>query len=109
MSVDKGDVMGLLLPTGAGNSIRLAILARITHPSEGGFTTQGTLASLLEVGTGFHPELSGMENIYLNGAILGMRRPDIKAKIDEIIAFSGVEEFIQTPIKHYSSGMKVRL
>src|SRR3989338_1275762 len=94
---------------GAGKTTLLKILSRITPPTKGEIRLRGRMASLLEVGTGFHPELTGRENIFLNGAILGMTRQEIKSKLEEIVEFSGVSKFIDTPIKHYSSGMQVRL
>ncbi len=107
--VRRGEVLGIIGRNGAGKSTLLKILSRITEPSEGRVTIKGRVASLLEVGTGFHPELTGRENIFLNGAILGMTRASIKRKFDEIVAFSEVEKFLDTPVKRYSSGMYVRL
>ncbi len=107
--IKRGDVVGIIGRNGAGKSTLLKILSRITEPSEGRVTIDGRVASLLEVGTGFHPELSGRENIYLNGAILGMTRAEIKKKFEEIVDFAGVEKFLDTPVKRYSSGMYVRL
>jgi lipopolysaccharide transport system ATP-binding protein len=108
-TVNQGDVLGIVGRNGAGKSTLLKILSRITEPTTGRITIRGRVASLLEVGTGFHGELSGRENIYLNGAILGMTRQEIRKKFDEIVAFSEVEKFLDTPVKHYSSGMYVRL
>jgi lipopolysaccharide transport system ATP-binding protein len=107
--IKRGDVVGIIGRNGAGKSTLLKILSRITEPSTGRVEIKGRVASLLEVGTGFHPELSGRENIYLNGAILGMTRAEIKRKFDEIVAFADVEKFLDTPVKRYSSGMYVRL
>ena len=107
--VSRGDVVGIIGRNGAGKSTLLKILSRITEPTSGRATIHGRVASLLEVGTGFHPELSGRENIFLNGAILGMSREEIRRKFDEIVAFAEVERFLDTQVKHYSSGMYVRL
>ena len=109
MEVRRGDLVGVIGHNGAGKSTLLKILSRITRPSTGGVEIRGRVGSLLEVGTGFHPDLTGRENIYLNGAILGMRRVEIRKKFDEIVAFSELEKFIETPVKFYSSGMYVRL
>jgi lipopolysaccharide transport system ATP-binding protein len=107
--VKQGEVVGIIGRNGAGKSTLLKILSRITEPTEGRVTLRGRVASLLEVGTGFHPELTGRENIFLNGAILGMTKAEIKKKFDEIVAFAEVERFLDTPVKRYSSGMYVRL
>jgi len=107
--VAQGEVLGIIGRNGAGKSTLLKLLSRITEPTTGRATIRGRVASLLEVGTGFHPELSGRENIYLNGAILGMSRAEITRKFDEIVAFAEVERFLDTQVKHYSSGMYVRL
>lgn len=109
LDVGEGEVLGLIGRNGAGKSTLLKLLSRITRPSEGEARLAGRVGSLLEVGTGFHPELTGAENIYLSGAILGMRRSEIRQKYDEIVAFASIEEFLSTPVKHYSSGMYVRL
>jgi lipopolysaccharide transport system ATP-binding protein len=107
--VNRGDRVGIIGRNGAGKSTLLKLLSRITEPTTGRITLKGRVASLLEVGTGFHPELTGRENIFLNGAILGMSRVEIQRKFDEIVAFAEVEKFLDTPVKHYSSGMYVRL
>jgi lipopolysaccharide transport system ATP-binding protein len=107
--VQEGEVLGIIGRNGAGKSTLLKILSCITEPTSGRVILRGRVASLLEVGTGFHPELTGRENIYLNGAILGMRRVEIRKKFDEIVAFAEVDKFLDTPVKHYSSGMYVRL
>ena len=109
LTVQQGEVVGIIGRNGAGKSTLLKILSRVTAPTEGTIRVRGRIASLLEVGTGFNPELTGLENIYLNGAILGMRRQEIKRKLDEIVDFSGCERYIETPVKRYSSGMYVRL
>jgi lipopolysaccharide transport system ATP-binding protein len=107
--VEQGQVLGIVGGNGAGKSTLLKLLSRITEPTEGMLTIRGRVGSLLEVGTGFHPELTGRENIFLNGAILGMKRTEIASKFDEIVSFSEVEKFIDTPVKRYSSGMYLRL
>lgn len=107
--VSKGEIIGIIGSNGAGKSTLLKILSQITTPSKGVIKIKGKIASLLEVGTGFHPELTGKENIFLNGAILGMTKKEIRLKFDEIVAFAGVENYIDTPVKRYSSGMYVRL
>jgi lipopolysaccharide transport system ATP-binding protein len=108
-NVPRGQIVGIIGPNGAGKSTLLKILSRITEPSEGRVEIHGRVGSLLEVGTGFHPELTGLENIFLSGALLGMRKVEIERNLDEIIAFSEIEKFIDTPVKRYSSGMYVRL
>lgn len=107
--VNEGEVLGIIGKNGAGKSTLLKLLSRVTAPTTGSIKTRGRIASLLEIGTGFHPELTGRENIFMNGAVLGMTRAEIKLKLDEIIAFSGCEKYIDTPVKRYSSGMTVRL
>src|SRR5476651_1152442 len=107
--VQQGDAVGIIGRNGAGKSTLLKVLSRVTSPTTGSVKIKGRVASLLEVGTGFHPELSGRENIFLNGAILGMRKAEIKRRFDEIVDFAGVERYIDTPVKRYSSGMYVRL
>src|SRR5678810_1400623 len=107
--VGQGEVLGVIGRNGAGKSTLLKLLSRITDPTEGRVRIKGRVASLLEVGTGFHPELTGRENIFLNGAILGMSRAEIKNKFDEIVAFAEIEKFLDTPVKRYSSGMYLRL
>ncbi len=109
LQIKQGDVVGIIGRNGAGKSTLLKLLSRITVPTEGKIRIDGRIASLLEVGTGFHQELTGRENIFLNGAILGMSRAEIIRKFDEIVEFSGIEEFLDTPVKRYSSGMFVRL
>jgi lipopolysaccharide transport system ATP-binding protein len=107
--VRRGDVVGIIGDNGAGKSTLLKILTRITEPTSGGADIYGRVGALLEVGTGFHPELTGRENIFMNGAILGMKRAEIRQRFDEIVAFAGTEKFLDTPVKRYSSGMYVRL
>lgn len=107
--VRHGEVLGIIGRNGAGKSTLLKLLSRITQPTEGVISMRGKVSSLLEVGTGFHPELSGRDNIYLNGAILGMRKAEVKARLDDIVEFSGIEHHLDTPVKRYSSGMRVRL
>src|SRR6266404_4369970 len=107
--VPQGEVLGIIGRNGAGKSSLLKILSKITPPTEGEFTVNGSVASLLEVGTGFHEELTGRENIYLNGSILGMKKKEVQSRMDAIIEFAGVDRFIDTPIKRYSSGMRLRL
>ncbi|HHV23593.1 MAG TPA: ABC transporter ATP-binding protein [Methanosarcina sp.] len=107
--IERGEVVGIIGRNGAGKSTLLKVLSRITHPTEGEVIMRGRVGSLLEVGTGFHPELTGRENIYFNGSILGMKKREIDEKFDEIVKFSGVEKFLDTPVKRYSSGMQVRL
>lgn len=107
--VKKGEVLGIIGKNGAGKSTLLKVLSQVTSPTTGSIKSKGRIASLLEVGTGFHPEMTGKENIFLNGAILGMTKKEIKSKFDEIVEFSGCQRYIDTPVKRYSSGMKVRL
>lgn len=107
--VNQGDVVGIIGKNGAGKSTLLKLLSRVTSPTVGAIRAKGRIASLLEVGTGFHPELTGRENIYMNGSIMGMTRHEIKRKLDEIVDFAGVERYVDTPVKRYSSGMTVRL
>jgi lipopolysaccharide transport system ATP-binding protein len=109
LDVQTGEVLGIIGPNGAGKSTLLKILSRITNPTTGRVEGHGRVGSLLEVGTGFHPELTGRENVYLNGSILGMRKAEVDRRFDEIVDFSGIERFLDTPVKHYSSGMYVRL
>jgi lipopolysaccharide transport system ATP-binding protein len=109
LEVQQGEVLGIIGKNGAGKSTLLKLLSRVTKPTTGHIHYKGRIASLLEVGTGFHPEFTGLENIYMNGAIMGMTRAEIKSKLDEIISFAGVERYIDTPVKRYSSGMRVRL
>lgn len=107
--IDQGDVVGIIGKNGAGKSTLLKILSRVTSPTVGSIKVKGRIASLLEVGTGFHPEMTGRENIFMNGSIMGMTKAEIKSKFDEIVDFSGVEKYVDTPVKRYSSGMIVRL
>lgn len=109
LEVERGEVLGIIGKNGAGKSTLLKILSQVTGPTTGSIKSKGRIASLLEVGTGFHPEMTGKENIYLNGAILGMTKKEITSKLEDIIVFSGCERYINTPVKRYSSGMKVRL
>lgn len=107
--IEQGETVGLIGKNGAGKSTLLKLLSRVTTPTLGEIKVKGRIASLLEVGTGFHPELTGRENVFLNGAILGMKRAEIASKFEEIVDFAGVERYIDTPVKRYSSGMYVRL
>jgi len=109
LDIEQGDRIGIIGRNGAGKSTLLKILSRVTTPTRGQVKIKGRIASLLEVGTGFHPELTGRENVYLNGAIMGMNKREVAKKLDEIVSFAGVEKFIDTPVKRYSSGMRVRL
>jgi ABC-type polysaccharide/polyol phosphate transport system ATPase subunit len=109
LEVHCGEALGIVGPNGAGKTTLLRILAGITYPTEGVARTRGTVGSLLDVGTGFHPELTGRENVFLSGTVLGMRRREVRARFDEIVEFSGVERFLDTPVKRYSSGMRLRL
>lgn len=109
VSIKSGEVVGLIGQNGAGKSTLLRVLAGITRPTKGSFSCKGRIASLLELGAGFHPELSGRDNIYLNASILGMKRSEVKSKFNDIVSFSGIEDFIDTPVKFYSSGMYIRL
>ena len=106
--IDQGDVVGIIGKNGAGKSTLLKILSRVTSPTVGSIKVKGRIASLLEVGTGFHPEMTGRENIFMNGSIMGMTKTEIKSKLDEIVDFAGVEKYVDTPVKRYSSGMIVR-
>ena len=108
LDISEGEIYGLIGANGAGKSTLLKVLSRITSPTKGEIKLKGKIASLLEVGTGFHPELTGRENIFLNGAINGMNKNEIKKKLEEIIDFAGIEKYIDTPVKRYSSGMTVR-
>jgi len=108
-SVERGEIVGIIGRNGAGKSTLLKVLSKITYPTSGKISVRGRVGSLLEVGTGFHDELSGRENVYLNGSILGMTKKEVKSKLDEIVAFADVGKFLETPIKHYSSGMRLRL
>src|SRR5574344_1771410 len=108
-NVEQGDVVGIIGKNGAGKSTLLKILSRVTSPTVGSIKVKGRIASLLEVGTGFHPEMTGRENIFMNGSIMGMTKAEIKSKFDEIVDFAGVEKYVDTPVKRYSSGMIVRL
>ncbi len=109
VKIQKGEVVGIIGPNGSGKSTLLKILSGITTPTKGSIFINGKVASLLELGAGFHPELTGLENIYLYGVILGMKKKEIDEKLPEIVTFSGIEQFLETPVKHYSSGMYIRL
>jgi lipopolysaccharide transport system ATP-binding protein len=109
LDIEPGEVVGVIGRNGAGKSVLLKLLSRVTRPTLGRIEIRGSVAPLLEVGTGFHPDLTGRENIYLNGVILGMRRADVHRRVDRIVAFAGVDQFLDTPIKRYSSGMRMRL